>query len=178
MGIVGAPIPDEIVVMSGGFVSSLDILQIIPAFVVTYLGVVSGLSLGYVLGKLFGTKILNKLIRKKKNKYFEASRKLILKYGNRALIFSYFFPVVRHIVPYIVGINGMPFKTYALYSYTAGFFWTLLYFILGIFFGQHMKVIAAFATKYGIVAAIIIVILLIILYFYRKWKTKLLLKDE
>ena len=32
LGIIGMPIPDEMIVMSGGFVSSLGILSIIPAF--------------------------------------------------------------------------------------------------------------------------------------------------
>lgn len=175
LGIVGAPIPDEIVAMGGGFVSTLGVLQPIPAFLATYLGVVSGLSLGYVLGKLFGSKILKKIMGKKKLKYITRSQVMISKYGNYALIFSYFFPVVRHVVPYIVGINGMSFKTYALYSYTTGFVWTLLYFMLGKFFGVHMGVISGFTTKYGIIAAILIVLLLIVLYFYQKGKTNLLL---
>ena len=175
LGIVGAPIPDEIVAMGGGFVSTLGVLQPIPAFLATYLGVVSGLSLGYVLGRLFGSKILKKIMGKKRLKYITRSQVMISKYGNYALIISYFFPIVRHVVPYIVGINGMSFKTYALYSYTTGFVWTLLYFMLGKFFGLHMGVIAGFTTKYGIIAAILIVLILIILYFHQKGKTNLLL---
>lgn len=177
LGIIGAPIPDEVIAMGGGFVSSLDVLQPIPAFIATYLGVVSGLSLGYILGKLFGSKILDRLISRRKSKHLVTAQNIILKYGNYALVISYFLPVVRHVVPYIVGINGMPFKTYALYSYTTGFFWTLLYFILGLFFGQYIETISAFTTKYGIIAAILIIIVLIVLYFYKKWKVKLFLKE-
>ena len=70
LGIIGMPIPDEMIVMSGGFVSSLGILSIIPAFLLTYLGVVSGLSLGYILGKIFGTKVLHKLMKKKRQNIF------------------------------------------------------------------------------------------------------------
>ena len=177
LGIIGAPIPDEVVAMGGGFVSSLDVLQPIPAFIATYLGVVSGLSLGYILGKLFGSKILDRLMTRKKSKHIVTAQNIILKYGNYALVISYFLPVVRHVVPYIVGINGMPFKTYALYSYTTGFIWTLFYFILGLFFGQHMETIAGFTTKYGIIAAILIIIIFAALYFYKKWKVKRFLKE-
>ena len=177
LGIIGAPIPDEVVAMGGGFVSSLEVLQPIPAFIATYLGVVSGLSLGYILGKLFGTQILDRLMKKKKLKYVTTSQNIILKYGNYALVISYFLPIVRHVVPYIVGINGMTFKTYALYSYTIGFVWTLLYFILGLLFGQNMEVIAGIATKYGIITAILIVVVLSVLYFYKKWKLQWFIKD-
>ncbi|MCQ6529312.1 DedA family protein [Bacillus mycoides] len=149
LGIVGMPIPDEMIVMSGGFVSSMGILSVIPAFLLTYLGVVSGLSLGYIIGKVFGTKVLDKLMKKKKAKYLLKSQQMVEKYGHYALVTSYFIPVVRHIVPYLVGMNNMSFKTYALYSYTTGFVWTLVYFVLGSLFGQYIESIVAVAIKYG-----------------------------
>ncbi|HDR7716042.1 DedA family protein [Bacillus albus] len=150
LGIIGMPIPDEMIVMSGGFVSSLGILSVIPAFLLTYLGVVSGLSLGYIVGKIFGTKVLDKLMKKKKAKYLLKSQQMVEKYGHYALITSYFIPVVRHIVPYLVGMNNMSFKTYALYSYTTGLVWTLVYFVLGSLFGQHIESIVAIAIEYGV----------------------------
>lgn len=46
----------------------------IPAFILTYLGVVSGLTLGYLLGRYAGTPILTRLRRKKKmEKYLRFS---------------------------------------------------------------------------------------------------------
>lgn len=150
LGIIGMPIPDEMIVMSGGFVSSLGILNVIPAFLLIYLGVVSGLSLGYIVGKIFGTKVLDKLMKRKKERYLLKSQQMVEKYGHYALVTSYFIPVVRHIVPYVVGMNNMSFKMYALYSYTAGFVWTLVYFVLGSLFGQHINSIVAIAIEYGV----------------------------
>ncbi|WP_243524967.1 DedA family protein [Bacillus pseudomycoides] len=172
LGIVGMPVPDEMIVMSGGFVSSLGILSIIPAFLLTYLGVVSGLSLGYILGKIFGANVLDKLMKKKKAKYLLQSQELINRYGHYALVTSYFIPVVRHIVPYLVGMNRMSFQTYALYSYTTGFVWTLLYFILGSMFGKHIEIIVELATKYGIYFGSIIVVIVSISYLYIQKKNQ------
>ncbi|KEK23041.1 DedA family protein [Bacillus gaemokensis] len=171
LGIIGMPIPDEMIVMSGGFVSSLGILRVIPAFLLTYLGVVSGLSLGYILGKVFGSKILDKLMKKKKVKYLLKSKEMIGKYGHYALVTSYFIPVVRHIVPYLVGMNQMSFQTYALYSYTTGFVWTLLYFMLGSMFGKHIETIVALATKYGMYFGGVVVVIASISYLYMQKKT-------
>ncbi|WP_242216672.1 DedA family protein [Bacillus cereus group sp. BfR-BA-01380] len=166
LGIIGMPIPDEMIVMSGGFVSSMGVLSVIPAFLLMYLGVVSGLSLGYILGKIFGAKVLDKLMKKKKTKYLLKSQEMINRYGHYALVTSYFIPVVRHIVPYLVGMNRMSFKTYALYSYTTGFAWTFLYFILGSMFGKHIEQIVEVATKYGIYFGSIIVVIASISYLY------------
>ncbi|HEF1903004.1 TPA: DedA family protein [Bacillus cereus] len=168
LGIIGMPIPDEMIVMSGGFVSSLGILNVIPAFLLTYLGVVSGLSLGYILGKIFGAKVLDKLMKKKKAKYVVKSQEMVEKYGHYALVTSYFIPVVRHVVPYLVGMNNMSFKTYALYSYTTGFVWTLAYFVLGSLFGQHIERIVAVAIEYGLYFGGMVFIVTGILYLYRQ----------
>ncbi|PEF63432.1 DedA family protein [Bacillus tropicus] len=176
LGIIGMPIPDEMIVMSGGFVSSLGILSGIPAFLLTYLGVVSGLSLGYILGKIFGTKVLDKLMKKKKVRYLLKSQQMVEKYGHYALVTSYFIPVVRHIVPYLVGMNNMSFKTYALYSYTTGFVWTLVYFVLGALFGQHIESIIAIAIEYGVYFGVIVFIVTGILYLYRQKRITLMSK--
>ncbi|MEF7634648.1 DedA family protein [Bacillus thuringiensis] len=168
LGIIGMPIPDEMIVMSGGFVSSLGILNVIPAFLLTYLGVVSGLSLGYILGKIFGAKVLDKLMKKKKAKYVVKSQEMVEKYGHYALVTSYFIPVVRHVVPYLVGMNNMSFKTYALYSYTTGFVWTLAYFVLGSLFGQHIERIVAVVIEYGLYFGGMVFIVTGILYLYRQ----------
>ncbi|PFM16240.1 alkaline phosphatase [Bacillus anthracis] len=176
LGIIGMPIPDEMIVMSGGFVSSLGILSGIPAFLLTYLGVVSGLSLGYILGKIFGTKVLDKLMKKKKVRYLLKSQQMVEKYGHYVLVTSYFIPVVRHIVPYLVGMNNMSFKTYALYSYTTGFVWTLVYFVLGALFGQHIESIVAIAIEYGVYFGVIVFIVTGILYLYRQKRITLMSK--
>ncbi|MED0968001.1 DedA family protein [Bacillus paramycoides] len=176
LGIVGMPIPDEMIVMSGGFVSSLGVLSIIPAFLLTYLGVVSGLSLGYILGKIFGTKVLDKLMKKKKAKYLLKSQQMVERYGHYALVTSYFIPVVRHIVPYLVGMNNMRFKTYALYSYTTGFVWTLVYFVLGSLFGQHIESIVAIAIEYGMYFGGIVLVVTSGTYLYRQRRSTVMSK--
>lgn len=122
LGIVGMPVPDEVVVMTGGFVTGIGILAPIPAFILTYLGVVSGLSLGYILGHRLGAPVLERLVRKKKaRKYLGKAREMLNQFGHYALVLSYFFPVIRHLVPYLVGIGKMPYRKYAAYSYSTGF---------------------------------------------------------
>lgn len=73
LGIVGMPIPDEVIVLSAGVLTSMNILEILPAFIATYLGVVSGLSLGYVLGRMLGAPALNWIGRKNGNGQIRAA---------------------------------------------------------------------------------------------------------
>jgi len=168
LGIVGMPIPDEVIVMTGGFVTTLGLLKPIPSFLITYAGVASGLSIGYFLGRWIGAPILDKVIKRKNNKYLLKSQLLIRKYGSLSLFISYFFPVVRHIIPYLVGINKMPFRKYAAISYSTGFLWTLVLFLIGRFFGNYIEEIGVVLHQYGIYVAIIIIVVCLIGYFFRK----------
>lgn len=163
LGIVGMPIPDEVIVMSGGFVTSLGILKPIPAFFLTYAGVISGLSIGYAIGRAIGSPALNYLMRKEKmGKYVEKAHKLIHRYGILSLVVSYFFPVVRHVVPYIVGMNKLSFAKYALFSYTTGFVWTVALFMAGRYFGQSIGAVSQFLTHFGTYSILLFALILLI----------------
>lgn len=144
LGIVGMPIPDEVIVLSAGVLTATDVLEVFPAFVATYLGVVSGLSLGYVLGRTVGAPALQWIGRKKgMNKYVAHAQSLLERYGSYALCISYFLPVVRHVVPYLVGIGKMSFRRYALFSYTTGLIWTLILFAIGRVTGDNVAYLNA-----------------------------------
>ncbi|MCF2718099.1 DedA family protein [Paenibacillus sp. UKAQ_18] len=169
LGIVGLPIPDEVIVMTGGAVTGMGILHPLPAFLIVYLGVISGLSLGYVLGRTVGTPILERLRRKKKmDRYITFSEKLIHKYGNFTICISYLLPIVRHIIPYIVGINKMSFKRYALFSYSTGLIWTLIFFLLGRIFGDHVQAVGELIHRYGL-QMVLLLIMLTIIFFIMKF---------
>lgn len=151
LGIVGMPIPDEVVVMTGGAVTVGGLLHPLPAFILTYLGVVSGLSLGYVLGRYVGTPVIDRMRGKKKmNKYLDFSETLVQKYGSLAIGISYFFPIIRHVMPYVVGVHRMTFKRYSLFSYTTGLLWTFLFFMAGRFAWEHVEDIGYLFYHYGL----------------------------
>lgn len=150
LGIVGMPIPDEVIVLSAGVLTSLGVLHVVPAFAATYMGVVSGLSLGYVLGRWLGAPALNWIGKKKgMNKYVDRAQALLDRYGSYALCISYFLPVVRHVVPYLVGIGKMTFRRYALFSYTTGLVWTLILFFAGNLMGNNVERLNAFVGMFN-----------------------------
>lgn len=137
--------------MTGGVVTANGLLHTFPAFVLTYMGVVSGLSLGYVLGRIFGTSVLDRLRRREKmNKYIEISETLVHKYGSFSLCISYFFPILRHVMPYVVGLHRMTFRRYALFSFITGFIWTAIFFTVGRFVGDHVQDIGELIYRYGL----------------------------
>jgi len=176
LGIVGMPIPDEVIVITAGIVVSMGFLKPIPAFVMTFLGVASGLSIGYVLGYLLGPPIMVRLARKERLKpHIARASELLTRHGPTALIISYIFPVVRHIVPYLVGVNKMPFRRYVLYSYSAGLAWTGIYFLIGLLVGESAEGIWAIVSRFaGYLLAAVAACGSVYLIVRRHWATRLL----
>lgn len=163
LGIVGLPIPDELVVATGGFLASVQILNPFYSFLAGYLGVMSGLTIGFLLGKWFGRPILGWLSKKEKmRRMIGRSTDLIKKYGTFSLCISYLFPVVRHIVPYLVAMGGMRFRRYAVLSYTIGLLWTSFFFLIGFLFGKNVETVIEMIRHYGFYTLGAIVLLVII----------------
>jgi len=163
LGIVGLPVPDELVVATGGFLASVQILNPYYSFLAGYLGVMSGLTIGFLLGKWFGRPILDWLSKKEKmRRMITRSTELINKYGTFSLCISYLFPVVRHIVPYLVAMGGMKFRRYAALSYSIGFVWTVFFFLIGYVFGKNVEMVVHVIRHYGLYALAGLILLIIV----------------
>jgi len=169
LGIVGLPIPDELVVATGGFLASIGLLNPFYSFLAGYLGVASGLTIGFLLGKYFGRPILRWLSKSEKMRHaVDRSTVMLEKYGTTALCISYLFPVVRHVVPYLVALGGMSYRRYALLSYPIGLVWTTAFYFLGYVFGNNVEAIIGIIRKYGFYALLVVVAVLAIGLIVRK----------
>ncbi|WP_400164274.1 DedA family protein [Brevibacillus sp. TJ4] len=169
LGIVGLPIPDELVVATAGFLVSIHLLDPYYALLVSYLGVASGLTIGFLLGKYFGKPILGWLSKKEKMRSkVERSTALLEKYGTTALCISYLFPVVRHLVPYLVAMGGMTYRRYALLSYPIGLIWTVAFYLLGYVFGKNVGMIVEMIRSYGAYTLLCLVVILAAILLVRK----------
>lgn len=164
IGFFSIPVPNEVIVMTSGFVTSKSYLSPIPALIVTYFGIVMSLTTLYLLGRFFFHPIQKKLQQRPKLKeHIEKATVLIEKYGPYSLIFGYLFPGVRHFVPFIIGSNKMKFRIFALYAYLTAAIWTVIFYFLGFFFGTHMDEVLKFVYFFGI-PLVLACLLLFLLY--------------
>lgn len=65
LGLIGLPIPNETVVMTGGALSAAGVLSPVPAFIMTCLGISSAMTFGYSFGRFSGAKLSSWFRRKK-----------------------------------------------------------------------------------------------------------------
>lgn len=104
---------------------------------------------GNMLGYWFGKKSGNYLFNKEdtfffKKKYLYQSKDFFDKYGNKAVVFARFLPIVRTFAPVIAGIVEMDRKRFMFYNVLGSFLWSFTM----IFSGHYLYEL--FLNKLGI----------------------------
>lgn len=175
LGLIGLPIPNEAVVMTGGALSAAGVLSPVPAFIMTFLGICSAMTFGYSIGRFAGSKLSNWFSRKKNiSKFIVKSEQLGQKYGGYAISISLCLPFLRHVTPYVMGFNKMLFRRFIMFAYPSAFVWTLSYFIIGTFVGDQVQDISGLIYTSGewLVITLAVVGLGYLTYKYFKVKSK------
>ena len=138
LGMLGIPIPNEIIVTTIGYLATTKFLEIDKAFLVGYFGIVTSLTTSYLIGKLIGGRLYIYLQKKKRShRSLKKSVLLMNKFHVFSLCISYFIPGLRNFVPFMYGMMKLPYLRFALFSYTTAFVWFTLFFSIGLFTGVN-----------------------------------------
>lgn len=173
LGIFGAPLPNEVIVMTVGLSAAEEVLNPVATFVVTYAGIMAALTTTYMIGRYIGGPLLPFFQKKKRfSKMIGKSLKVMDKYHAHSLSFSYFLPGVRNFVPFLYGVSRLPFKTFALFAYSGALVWLSIMFSLGFWFGDHQEKIFEREKELLIIGSIMLVCYFIFRLFKRKQKLK------
>ncbi|GAE37274.1 DedA family protein [Halalkalibacter akibai] len=175
-GIVGLPVPDEVLLITIGYYAYLGRVNLYTALISSYLGSVIGISISYLLGAKLGLPFLLKYGRKIRltSSRIEKAQHLFSKHGKWLLIIGYFIPGVRHLTGYLAGIARLSLRTFILYSYIGALFWVLLFVLTGYELGIKWYYIKqSFETyKMLIYFGISVLLSIIVLLFFFKTKNK------
>ncbi|MGF7046986.1 membrane protein DedA with SNARE-associated domain [Paenibacillus sp. DS2015] len=136
LGPFGIPIPNEVTILTGATLSHMGVINPWLTYFCVLSGLLTAFTLSYFAGKFFGQKLKNKF---QKNRNFQRAEQILTKRGNTAMYIGMFIPVVRYIIPMLMGLSGASYKRFALISYSSALGWTLIFFSAGTFFGDHFR---------------------------------------
>ena len=137
LGLVGLPIPDEVLMSIIGYYSNTDKINFVIALCVAMIGTVLGMTISYCIGKYIGSKAVHgifKWLGINQNKLDRVDRWMD-KYGFLTIIMGFFIPGFRHMTFYFCGMTHYSLKKYLSVGVIAAFIWTLFYLIIGRFVG-------------------------------------------
>lgn len=170
-GIVGLPIPDEVLLTYVGYNVFQGKLIYILSLLSAFLGAAGGISLSYYIGYKFGLPLLTKFGPKFHitDQNINFTKNLFKKIGPPLLLIGYFIPGVRHLVAYIAAINKFPFRKFLVYAYIGAFIWIFTFITLGTKLGQNWNQVEFYVSKYSLYLMFcLLIILLIFFYFWKK----------
>ncbi|WP_074011052.1 DedA family protein [Numidum massiliense] len=145
LGIIGIPIPDEVLMAFAGFLVSKGSFQYLYTLIIAFLGSITGMSVSFFVGRKLGLPFLVKY-GKKVHITPEKLHKMeawFHRFGKMTVTVGYFFPGFRHVTAYLAAISKWSFGTFLLYAIPGGFIWVATFLTLGVFLGQHWRAFTA-----------------------------------
>ncbi|WP_332694694.1 DedA family protein [Halalkalibacter lacteus] len=161
IGLFFFPVPNEILLMSGGLLATTKMLDPLPTFLVIYSSILLHGTLLYVIG--YAVFQNTKLEKDNQSIWYSRAvkgKELLDQYGLKAASFSYFFPFVRHAVPFSIGMSGITYRLFAIIGFSSAFAWLSFYFFIGFYYGNSIRDWSTFVQQliYSLVAIVAVVI--------------------
>lgn len=158
--------PGMMIVIAGGFMVKLGILNIGDVIFIGSLGAILGDMTGFILGKKYGFYFLQKY-----GKYFffnekqyEKTQTLMSNHTGKAIILGRFNSLTRSFAPFIAGATETPFSRFMIFNIIGGAAWAITFVIVGYVFGESYQAAAKYIGGFVTVA---IVASIVIVYTYR-----------
>lgn len=175
------PIPSEVILLFGGFMTTYTKLSIFGMVVASTLGSLFGAIILYYIGKIFNKDRLKKIISGKLGKILrlkvsdiDNADNWFDNKGNKTVFFCRFIPLVRSLISIPAGMSEMPMFKFLLYTFFGSLIWNTVLIIVGSVVGENWtKIVGILDTYSHIVVIILFIIVVVGVYlFYKRRSNK------
>ena len=177
------PIPSEVVLLFGGFMTTYSKLNLFGMVIFSTLGSTVGAIVLYYIGKILNKERLKKIVSGKIGKILrlkasdiEKADKWFDTKGNKTVFFCRFIPVVRSLISIPAGMSEMIMSKFLIYTITGSLIWNTVLLFVGSKVGENWKKIEQMMSQYSHIILIILIIAFIgfVIYHFSKKKKKTL----
>lgn len=164
------PIPSEVILTLGGFMTSKYGINMSLIGVIMYstFGSMLGAIILYYVGYIFNKDRLLKIVRSKVGKILclkesdiEKSDNNFNKNGDLTVLYCRFIPIVRSLISIPAGVNKMKLSIFLLYTFEGSLIWNTVLVSLGKLVGENYMVVAGVFSKYSKVILILLICLIV-----------------
>ncbi|WP_087972642.1 DedA family protein [Oceanobacillus rekensis] len=170
------PIPSEIVLPFGGFLTTYTELTVIGVLIAATLGSVIGAMILYCIGLLLDVERLEKIVdrwghilRIKKEDIHKADV-WFDKYGYWTVLFCRMIPLIRSLISIPAGMSNMKFSLFLLFTTIGTLAWNIILITLGVVLGENWQDILGFMDVYSSIIYLLIILgfLVCIIWFIKR----------
>lgn len=163
------PIPSEIVLLFGGFMTTYTSLNIAIMVIAATLGSLLGAIIFYYIGKILNKERLKKIVSGKVGKVLHLKNEDIDKAdqwfdtkGNKTVFFCRFIPIVRSLISIPAGMSEMDMKKFIIYTIAGSLIWNTVLLFIGSKVGENWTDILGIFDNYSHITLIVLIILFIV----------------
>ena len=136
--LIGVVLPGDSLLFAVGMLIATEVINapIWLACIVLTIAAIAGNLVGYHVGKAIGPRLFTTNSRIFKTEYVTRTEVFFERYGNRAIVFARFVPVVRTVITALAGVGHMDYGRYAKFTTIGGVLWGTGVTLLGFFLGS------------------------------------------
>ncbi|EDO0911158.1 DedA family protein [Listeria monocytogenes] len=179
------PIPSEIILTFGGFMTTVTSLNVVMVIIVATLGSVVGAILLYKVASYFGKERLTKIVLKYgrilrlKESDIERAENFFLKYGSWAVFLCRMIPLIRSLISIPAGMTKMKMSRFLILTTVGSLLWNTVLIGLGAVLGESWNEIVVFMDSFSTIIYSVIAILVVVgLGFFFRARFKKTLDEE
>jgi len=173
---LGLPIPEDISLISAGYLAHLGKVDTHTVFLVCFAAVLGGDSLAFMLGRGFGTKILASRFGRR---YFTPRRQRRVRayfrtYGSKVVFVARFLPGLRFSIFLSAGMLHVKPHIFFIYDSLAALLSVPFLIYSAWYFGDQIDNVIKWSrrSEYGILALVAVAVVFVAIKLYRKRKTR------
>ncbi len=174
------PIPSEVILLFGGFMTTYTKLNIIIMIIAATLGSIFGAIILYYVGKIFNKERLKKIISGKigkvlrlKNSDIDKADEWFDKKGQKTVFICRFIPIVRSLISIPAGMSEMPLVKFLIYTTLGSLIWNTVLIIIGSIVGANwVSILTILDTYSNIVLVLLIIAFVVLVYLFYRSKIK------
>jgi len=171
------PIPSEVILTFGGFMTHSTELTVLGVTVAATIGSVAGAIILYGIGRILDVNRLEKIIEKYghilrvKVEDIEKADQWFRKYGYWTVLFCRMIPLIRSLISIPAGMSKMNFPLFLLFTTIGTVIWNTILVSLGAKVGENWESIVHYMDIYSNIVYVLLAIiaLLVVLYFARRF---------
>jgi membrane protein DedA with SNARE-associated domain len=155
---VGFVLPGETAVLLGGVLANQHRVSLAAIAIVAVLAAIIGDSVGYEVGRHFGTRLLRTRAFANRQQGIERGTKMLHNYGGRAVFLGRWTAFLRAVMPGLAGASRMEYRRFLVFNVIGGVLWGSACVLLGYFAAHSISTIThALGITSGVIVAFIVV---------------------